>query len=145
MKNITTVNDVLMQTIGLQVVFTNGCFDIIHEGHIRLLEEAKTLGDVLCVGLNSDESINRQKKLHKRIFPLQSRAYVLLALKCVDFVVAFDETTPQLLIEKLHPSVIVKGCDWIGKDVAGGNVAKIHFVAKTVPYSTTWICEQLMG
>ena len=140
---ITTVEDVVSKTKGLRVVFTNGCFDIIHEGHIRLLAEAKLLGDILCVGLNSDKSVDAQKKTHKRVFPCESRAFVLSSLRCVDFVVVFEEDTPQKLIEKLRPSVIVKGCDWQGKSVAGQNVAPVHFIHQTVPYSTSWICSML--
>jgi len=118
------------------MVFTNGCFDILHVGHVRYLQEAKSLGDILVVALNTDASV---KKLKGEGRPLQNendRAEILSALECVDFVTLFDEETPLEIIEKLQPDVLVKGGDWkpadiVGSDVVlakGGEVKSLSFV-----------------
>ena len=102
-----------------KIVFTNGCFDIIHAGHISYLNEAKTLGDILIVGLNSDKSVRRLKGDDRPIVSEQDRAYVLANLKPVDYVVMFDEDTPYELIREIRPDVLVKGADYKGKSIAG--------------------------
>ena len=119
-----------------RVVFTNGCFDIIHAGHIDYLSKAKALGDVMIVGLNSNASVMRIKGSKRPILKAAERSFILSNLKPVDYVVLFDEDTPKLLIEELLPDVLVKGADWaieniVGKDVVlanGGEVKTIEFV-----------------
>lgn len=118
------------------VVFTNGCFDILHAGHVDYLNKAKSLGDILIVGLNSDSSMKKIKGDNRPIVPQNERAFIISNLKSVDYVTIFEEETPYELIKKLVPDVLVKGADWskdkiIGGDVveaAGGKVVTIEFV-----------------
>jgi D-beta-D-heptose 7-phosphate kinase/D-beta-D-heptose 1-phosphate adenosyltransferase len=118
---------------GKKIVFTNGCFDILHIGHTRCLEEAKRLGDTLVVGLNSDRSVRSIKGPSRPVIPEAERAEVLSALACVDYVVIFDEPDPLELVASLKPDILVKGGDWtpettIGREVvekAGGKVVII--------------------
>lgn len=115
----------LLQTCKNQkIVFTNGCFDILHVGHVKYLEIAKSFGDMLIVGLNSDESIRRLKGESRPINPLDDRAYVLSALESVSFVVPFEEETPIELISAIKPDILVKGADYEGKEVVGSAIAK---------------------
>ena len=107
-----------------KIVFTNGCFDIIHAGHISYLNEAKTLGDILIVGLNSDESVRRLKGVNRPVVSEQDRAYVLANLKPVDYVVMFDEDTPYELIKKIKPDILVKGADYEEKNIAGSDIVE---------------------
>ncbi len=119
-----------------KVVFTNGCFDLIHAGHVDYLSKAKAFGDVMIVGLNSDASVMRIKGSKRPILKETERSFIISNLKPVDYVVLFDEDTPKLLIEELLPDVLVKGADWeieniVGKDVVlanGGEVKTIEFV-----------------
>ncbi|TDJ54261.1 MAG: D-glycero-beta-D-manno-heptose 1-phosphate adenylyltransferase [Ignavibacteria bacterium] len=119
-----------------KVVFTNGCFDLIHAGHVDYLSKAKAFGDVLVVGLNSDASVMKIKGSKRPILIETERSFIISNLKPVDYVVLFDEDTPKLLIEELLPDVLVKGADWaieniVGKDVVlanGGEVKTIEFV-----------------
>lgn len=111
---------------GKKVVFTNGCFDIIHAGHVRYLNKAKSLGDILVVGLNNDSSIKRIKGKKRPIVPEAERAEVVSALSCVDYVVKFGEDTPVRLIEAIKPDILVKGADWAAKDIVGGDIVKKH-------------------
>jgi len=119
-----------------KVVFTNGCFDLIHAGHVDYLSKAKALGDVMIVGLNSDSSVMRIKGSKRPILNQTERGFIISNLKPVDYVVLFDEDTPKLLIEELLPDILVKGADWeieniVGKDVVianGGEVKTIDFV-----------------
>lgn len=106
---------------GKKVVFTNGCFDLIHAGHVKYLEEARELGDILVVGLNSDSSISRIKP-GRPINPEDLRAQVLSALRTVDYVALFDEDTPYELIKTLMPDVLVKGGDWKAEDIVGSDI-----------------------
>ncbi len=132
---------------GKKIVFTNGCFDIIHAGHVDYLEKAKALGDVLVVGLNSDESIRRIKGPERPINIQEHRKRVLEALKPVDLVIIFDEDTPERLIKEIKPDVLVKGGDWkieniVGADFVksyGGEVKTIDFV---YDISTTKIIQK---
>ncbi len=126
-----------LKKAGKRVVFTNGCFDIIHRGHVDYLMKAKTLGDVLVVGVNTDSSVRRLKKGPGRpVVEEDDRAAVLAALAAVDYVSLFDEDTPYELIKSLVPDVLVKGADWsvndvVGKDVVesgGGSVQTIEFL-----------------
>jgi D-beta-D-heptose 7-phosphate kinase/D-beta-D-heptose 1-phosphate adenosyltransferase len=107
---------------GTRVVFTNGCFDLVHAGHVRYLEAARALGDVLVVGLNDDASVRRLKGAGRPILALAERAEVLAGLTAVDHLVAFAEDTPLALIEILQPDVLVKGADWAADDIVGRNV-----------------------
>lgn len=119
-----------------KIVFTNGCFDILHSGHVDYLTKAKALGNILVVGLNSDKSIRKIKGEKRPIVNEMNRAIILSALKPVDYVVLFDEETPAELIEDIVPDILVKGADWemdkiVGKDIVlsnGGEVKTIEFV-----------------
>jgi len=119
-----------------KVVFTNGCFDLIHAGHIDYLSKAKALGDIMIVGLNTDASVKRIKGNKRPILNEAERSFIISNIKPVDYVVLFDEDTPKLLIEELLPDILVKGADWeieniVGKDVVvanGGEVKTIQFV-----------------
>jgi D-glycero-beta-D-manno-heptose 1-phosphate adenylyltransferase len=121
---------------GKKVVFTNGCFDIVHRGHVDYLTKAKALGDVLLVGMNTDASVKRLKGTARPIICQDDRAFVLAAFRVVDYVCLFDEDTPYELIKAIVPDVLVKGSDWtidsiVGKDIveaAGGTVQTIDFV-----------------
>jgi len=104
---------------GRRVVFTNGCFDILHPGHIRSLEQARELGDALVVGLNSDASVRELKGQGRPVLAGQERAEILAALECVDAVVMFDDLTPREVIARLLPDVLVKGGDWAGDQIVG--------------------------
>jgi rfaE bifunctional protein nucleotidyltransferase chain/domain len=104
---------------GLKVVFTNGCFDLLHAGHVRYLNEARGLGDVLVVGLNGDDSVRRLKGAGRPIIPAVERAEVLAALAAVSAVVLFDDDTPLTLVEALSPRVLVKGGDWGVEAIVG--------------------------
>ncbi|MEA3454948.1 MAG: D-glycero-beta-D-manno-heptose-7-phosphate kinase [Campylobacterota bacterium] len=121
-----------LKSQGRRVIFTNGCFDILHRGHASYLQKAKELGDFLIVGLNSDESVRRLKGESRPVNNLEDRAYLLAALESVDYVVPFGEDTPYSLIEKIHPDILVKGADYEGKEVVGsdlaGEVRLIEFV-----------------
>ncbi len=109
---------------GGTTVFTNGCFDILHAGHVRYLNKARTLGTVLIVGLNSDKSVKKIKGRTRPIVPEAERAEVLLGLGAVDYVVLFDEPTPVKLIETILPDVLVKGADWKVDEIAGAEIVK---------------------
>ncbi|MHB8232020.1 MAG: D-glycero-beta-D-manno-heptose 1-phosphate adenylyltransferase [bacterium] len=107
-----------------KIVFTNGCFDIIHAGHISYLNGAKALGDILVVGINSDKSVKRLKGKSRPVINEKDRAYILANIKPVDYVVIFDEDTPYALIKEIIPDILVKGGDYEGKEVAGGNIVE---------------------
>lgn len=132
---------------GKTVVFTNGCYDILHPGHIQLLEQASALGDALIVALNSDASVRRAKGPSRPIVPERDRAIVVAALCAVDAVTLFDEETPRELIAALLPDVLVKGADWshfvAGREeveAAGGRVLTLPMASG---YSTTSIVERI--
>ena len=121
---------------GRRIVFTNGCFDLIHLGHVRYLEKAKSLGDILVVGINSDRSVQSLKGPERPILPEEERAEILSSLECVDYVTIFNELTPFELISSLQPHILVKGGDWtkettVGKEIvekSGGEVVILPFV-----------------
>jgi rfaE bifunctional protein nucleotidyltransferase chain/domain len=134
---------------GKTVVFTNGCYDILHPGHIQLLEQARALGDALILALNSDASVRRSKGPSRPIIPEQDRAMVAAALAAVDAVTLFDEETPRELIAALLPDVLVKGADWshfvAGREeveAAGGRVLTLPLAPG---YSTTAIVERVIA
>ena len=134
---------------GKKIVFTNGCFDILHVGHIRYLSQARKLGDILVVGLNTDRSVRTIKGEKRPLVCENERAEVLSALKVVDYVVLFDEPDPLALIKALKPSILVKGADWpedkiIGADVikqSGGRVVRIPLVPGS---SSTNLIEKII-
>jgi D-beta-D-heptose 7-phosphate kinase / D-beta-D-heptose 1-phosphate adenosyltransferase len=138
-----------LRTKGKRVVFTNGCFDILHVGHVRYLEQARRLGDVLVVGINSDRSVRGLKGPRRPILPVVERAEILCGLACIDYISVFEESTPYELISALRPDVLVKGGDWskeqvVGRDVvegAGGEVVTLPFVEGA---STTNIIETIL-
>jgi D-beta-D-heptose 7-phosphate kinase/D-beta-D-heptose 1-phosphate adenosyltransferase len=133
---------------GRRVVFTNGCFDLLHPGHVRCLAEARALGDLLVVAVNSDCSVRGNKGPERPLVPQQDRAEVLAALASVDYVTIFDEPTPRDLIARVLPSVLVKGADWgqnevVGREeveAAGGRVVSIPLAPG---YSTTSLLQKI--
>jgi rfaE bifunctional protein nucleotidyltransferase chain/domain len=133
---------------GRRVVFTNGCFDLLHPGHISSLEHARSLGDVLIVGVNSDASVRQLKGEGRPLIPERERAEILAALECVDGVLIFDDLTPQRVIAALLPDVLVKGGDWPGDQIvgreevetAGGRVVSVPVMPG---YSTTEILKKI--
>ncbi len=132
-----------------KIVFTNGCFDIIHAGHVDYLEKTKALGDVLVVGMNSDDSMRRIKGEKRPIVPQEMRAKVLSSLKPVDYVVIFEEDTPLELIKKVKPHVLVKGGDWELENIVGREFVESYGgVVKTIPFeydiSTSKIIEKVI-
>jgi D-glycero-beta-D-manno-heptose 1-phosphate adenylyltransferase len=138
-----------LRKAGLRVVFTNGCFDILHVGHVRYLTAARSKGDILVVGLNSDLSVRQIKGEKRPIVPENQRAEVLAGLRCVDYVILFDEADPLKLIQSICPDVLVKGADWpeeaiIGASfvkAGGGRVERIAVVPET---STTLIIKKII-
>ena len=140
----------LKKNEGKKIVFTNGCFDILHRGHVTYLNEAKKLGDILVIGLNSDNSVRKLKGPERPINNELDRGYVLSQLRSVDFVEVFDEPTPLSLINKVKPQVLVKGGDWkidqiVGaKEVIanGGEVFSLNFVDG---YSTTSVIHKIQA
>lgn len=109
---------------GRRIVFTNGCFDILHAGHVKLLGRARTLGDILVVGLNSDSSVRRLKGANRPLMPARDRATILASLACVDYVVGFGADTPYSLIKAIMPDVLVKGGDYPIDDIVGADVVR---------------------
>jgi rfaE bifunctional protein nucleotidyltransferase chain/domain len=134
---------------GKTVVFTNGCYDLLHPGHIRLLEQARSLGDVLILALNSDASARRAKGPDRPLIVERERAELALALEAVDAVVLFDEDTPRELIALVLPDVLVKGADWshfvAGREEVEAAGGKVLTVALEPGYSTTNIVERILS
>lgn len=133
---------------GRKIVFTNGCFDLLHVGHVRLLEQARSAGDVLVLGLNSDASVRANKGDARPVVGQQDRAAVLAALSCVDYVTFFDDPTPARLIRRLRPDVLVKGDDWRGKGVVGRSFVesyggRVEFVRLVPGHSTTGLIARI--
>ena len=140
-----------LKGLGKKVVFTNGCFDLLHAGHVRLFHEAKKLGDVLIVALNNDASVRRLKGPTRPIFPLRERFEILAAVADIDYLTSFGEPTPQKTIAALLPDVLVKGGDWrkkggaVGQDFVesyGGRVALVDLVSTV---STTDIISRVLA
>lgn len=134
---------------GKKVVFTNGCFDIIHAGHARYLKKAKSLGDILVVGLNSDSSVRAIKGEKRPIVPEKERAEVLSALSAVDYVVIFADTTPLRLIRAIKPDILAKGADWAAKDIVGADIVRenggrVRRVSLVKGRSTTNIIRKIL-
>jgi rfaE bifunctional protein nucleotidyltransferase chain/domain len=137
------------QREGQTVVFTNGCYDLLHPGHIRLLEQARSLGDVLILALNSDAGTRRAKGPSRPLVPEQERVELALALEAVDAVVLFDEDTPRDLIASLLPDVLVKGADWshfvAGREEVEAAGGKVLTLALEPGYSTTTIVGRILS
>ena len=139
-----------LRTRGGRIVFTNGCFDLLHPGHVRYLTGARALGDALVVGLNSDESVRRLKGPERPILRCLERAEVLAGLTAVDHLIVFGEDTPRDLVAALRPDVLVKGADWAADEIAGaaevraagGRVERIDLVPGV---STTELIRRLRG
>jgi D-beta-D-heptose 7-phosphate kinase/D-beta-D-heptose 1-phosphate adenosyltransferase len=130
---------------GKTIAFTNGCFDLMHIGHVQYLENAGRGNRVLIVGLNSDSSISRIKGPDRPIVVQRSRAAVLAALESVDFIVIFNEDTPHRTIAAIKPDVLVKGADWKGRAVVGEDlVKKVEFIKFIKGFSTTSIIEKII-
>ncbi len=127
-KSLKDLKDILntRRKKGQVVVFTNGCFDILHAGHVDYLQKARELGDILIVGLNSDRSIKQLKGVQRPVNPEEFRANVLSALECVDYVIIFDEETPENLIKEIRPDILVKGADWTEDKIIGANFVKSY-------------------
>jgi rfaE bifunctional protein nucleotidyltransferase chain/domain len=135
---------------GGTVVFTNGVFDLLHLGHVRYLHEARALGDLLIVGLNSDASVRRIKGPDRPINAERERAEVLLALACVDGVVIFEEETPHAIISTLQPDVLVKGADWgaddiVGRDVVEARGGRVVRIALSPGHSTSQLIKTVQN
>jgi rfaE bifunctional protein nucleotidyltransferase chain/domain len=155
MKKIVNINELkrireIVKGEGKKVIFTNGCFDILHRGHVDYLEKAKKLGHILIVGLNSDESVKKIKGENRPIVPQDDRALVLSALGCVDYVCIFDQETPEELIKKLIPDVLVKGGDWekeniVGRKIVEENGGKVLTIPEVEGRSTQKIIQTIIN
>ena len=145
-----SITDIDLDHIEGRIVFTNGCFDILHAGHVRYLSQAKDLGDVLIVGLNTDDSVKRLKGADRPINKWLDRATVLSALSAVDFVIGFDEETPIELIKKIRPSVITKGGDYkieemIGKGYVESYGGKVIILPYLAGHATMDLIRKIKG
>lgn len=135
---------------GQKIAFTNGCFDILHVGHVRYLAEARAMGDCLILALNSDASVRAIKGEKRPLIPEGERAEVAASLEAVDYVVLFDETTPMSLIEYLRPDCLIKGGDWREEDVVGGDAVRswggeVALIPVVEGASTTNIVEKILS
>ena len=133
-----------------KIVFTNGCFDLLHAGHVQYLAQARSLGNRLVLGLNSDASVKRLKGNHRPINDEKTRSFILAALEIIDFVVVFDEETPINLIENINPDVLVKGGDYtidtiVGADIVLKNGSQVQVLSFLEGYSTTNIEQKIKG
>ena len=133
---------------GRRVVMTNGCFDLLHPGHVKCLEEARSLGDLLVVAINSDASVRRLKGAGRPVVPEAERAEILAALAAVDYVTVFDEDTPRQIIARMLPDVLVKGGDWGASEIVGrAEVEAAGGRVVTIPlepgYSTSALLERI--
>src|SRR5690348_16357769 len=133
---------------GKTVVFTNGCYDLLHPGHIRLLEKARNLGDVLILALNTDDSVRRLKGPSRPLIPERDRADMALELECVDAVTLFDEDTPRELIATVLPDILIKGADWAhfiaGREEVEAAGGRVLALALEPGYSTTGMVEEIL-
>lgn len=127
-----------------KIVFTNGCFDILHRGHVEYLQKSKALGDLLVVGINSDASVKRLKGNSRPINNQQDREFMLKSLECVDEVLVFNEDTPLNIIESLRPNIITKGGDYTVEEVVGHDIVpETYIISLTNGYSTTNFIERI--
>jgi len=135
---------------GKKIAFTNGCFDLLHVGHVRYLKEARKTADVLVLALNSDSSVHAIKGSKRPLVPEQERAEVLSALECIDFITIFSESTPLELIVLLQPDVLIKGGDWAEEQVVGRNEirqwgGRVEIIPEVVGRSTTNIVDKVLA
>lgn len=154
MKNILSRSEIVETRKKLKIenkklVFTNGCFDLIHAGHVDYLIKSREMGDALVVALNTDESVKRIKGNKRPILKQDERAFILSNLKCVDYVTFFDEDTPEKIISEIIPDILVKGADWdlnkiIGKDVVESNGGEVKTVRFVNDQSTSKIIESIL-
>ncbi len=153
MNKVKTLNELLPELSchkqeGKKIVFTNGCYDLLHVGHVRCFQEAKRLGDVLVVGLNSDRSVRELKGAPRPIVPEAERAEILAALACIDYITIFDQDNPQDIITRVKPDILVKGGDWtvdtiVGRDVVESYGGKVLSLPLTPGVSTTTIVNDI--
>jgi len=140
---------IALRAAGKRIVFTNGCYDILHPGHVDLLARARALGDILVLGINSDDSVRRLEKGPDRpLNAFAARAFVAAHLACVDFVTIFDEDTPLRLIARIRPDVLVKGGDWPLADIVGGEIVRerggeVFSLPLLEGWSTTGLVERI--
>ncbi len=148
--------EVLQETVqslkkgGKKIAFTNGCFELLHVGHVQYLQAARAEGDILVVGVNSDHSVRRIKGPRRPVVPENERAEVLASLACVDFVSLFDEPDPLEIIRSLLPDVLVKGADWaedaiVGRDIVETHGGRVVRIPLTQGASTTSIIEKILA
>jgi D-beta-D-heptose 7-phosphate kinase/D-beta-D-heptose 1-phosphate adenosyltransferase len=133
---------------GNKIVFTNGCFDLLHLGHIRYLREAKRLGDILIVGLNSDNSVRSLKGRDRPLVKEKDRTEILSALEVVDYIVIFDKLTPKKLIDRITPHILVKGGDWKKEEIVGRDTVEAHggevvIIPEVKGYSTSALIKRI--
>ena len=150
LKNLKEIADIAAQARrnGQSIVFTNGCFDILHRGHVHILREARACGDLLIVGINSDRSVKSIKGASRPILPETDRVELIGAMEMVDYVVLFDDLDPYLLIAAIKPKVLAKGGDWnadkiVGADVVAENGGRIAVIPYLQGFSTTEIIERI--
>lgn len=150
-KNLSEIKEISenLKREGKTIVFTNGCFEILHPGHIQLLETAKSFGDVLIVGINSDESVKRIKGEKKLIFDEKSRLKLISALECVDYTILFHENTPENLIKTIQPHIHIKGGDYKEEDLPEAEIiksygGKIIIIPLVEGFSTTNIINKIL-
>lgn len=154
-KKVKTARELLpilekLRRSGKKIVFTNGCFDLLHAGHVRYLRQARQAGDLLVVGLNSDRSVRGLKGAGRPLVNQEERAELLAALEMVDYVVIFDEPTPRELIRTLRPRVLVKGGDWKKEQIAGAEEVeadggRVEIVPLVPGRSTTGLIDRIIG
>ena len=153
MSKLKTLAELMKIVEGLKkeskkIVFTNGCFDILHLGHIRYLKEAKKLGDILIIGLNSDKSVRSLKGENRPLVKEKDRAEILSALEVVDYIVIFNELTPKNLIDRIIPQVLVKGGDWekdevVGRDTVEAHRGEVAIIPEVKGYSTSALINKI--
>ena len=139
----------ILKSSGASIVFTNGCFDILHSGHVEYLEAAKQLGDILIVGINDDDSVRRLKGINRPVNKLQDRLIIISALQSVDYVMSFSEDTPDNLIHKIVPDILVKGGDYkkehiIGAGYVEGYGGEVIILPFKAGYSSTEIIKRAL-
>jgi len=154
MKSIYTREEILeirkqLKAEKKRVVFTNGCFDVLHAGHVDYLNKAKAAGDVLILALNSDASVKRIKGEKRPIVSEEERAFILSNLKAVDYVTMFNEDTPQEIISELIPDILIKGADWsldkiVGRDIVEANGGEVKTISFVTDQSTTNIIQTII-
>jgi rfaE bifunctional protein nucleotidyltransferase chain/domain len=154
LRKVKTLEDVVrirsrLRSEGKKLVFTNGCFDLLHVGHVRYLSQARAMGDALVVAVNSDRSIREIKGKGRPIVPEAERAEVLSALACIDYIFIFDDPTPQQVIDAIVPDILVKGADWDISEIVGREtVEKGGGIVRSIPLvegsSTTGIIERVI-